>query len=80
MCLKIVLYVYRQVLEGVRFIHRKNIVHRDLKPENILLDDQLNVKITDFGFAKMLKEGEKLFGKIFLLDDTRDFSPREFSF
>ncbi|XP_045771219.1 phosphorylase b kinase gamma catalytic chain, skeletal muscle/heart isoform isoform X2 [Maniola jurtina] len=54
-------YIMRQVLEGVRFIHRKNIVHRDLKPENILLDDQLNVKITDFGFAKMLKEGEKLF-------------------
>ncbi|XP_026333089.1 phosphorylase b kinase gamma catalytic chain, skeletal muscle/heart isoform isoform X1 [Hyposmocoma kahamanoa] len=54
-------YIMRQVLEGVRFIHSKNIVHRDLKPENILLDDQLNVKITDFGFAKVLKQGEKLF-------------------
>ncbi|XP_022122605.1 phosphorylase b kinase gamma catalytic chain, liver/testis isoform isoform X2 [Pieris rapae] len=54
-------YIMRQVLEGVRYIHSKNIVHRDLKPENILLDDQLNVKITDFGFAKVLKNGEKLF-------------------
>ncbi|XP_052738711.1 phosphorylase b kinase gamma catalytic chain, skeletal muscle/heart isoform isoform X3 [Bicyclus anynana] len=54
-------YIMRQVLEGVRYIHRKSIVHRDLKPENILLDDQLNVKITDFGFAKVLKDGEKLF-------------------
>ncbi|CAH0713990.1 unnamed protein product, partial [Brenthis ino] len=54
-------YIMRQVLEGVRFIHSKSIVHRDLKPENILLDDQLNVKITDFGFAKVLKDGEKLF-------------------
>ncbi|XP_063541191.1 phosphorylase b kinase gamma catalytic chain, skeletal muscle/heart isoform isoform X2 [Cydia strobilella] len=54
-------YIMRQVLEGVRYIHSKNIVHRDLKPENILLDDQLNVKITDFGFAKVLKEGDKLF-------------------
>ncbi|XP_063388479.1 phosphorylase b kinase gamma catalytic chain, liver/testis isoform isoform X3 [Cydia fagiglandana] len=54
-------YIMRQVLEGVRYVHSKNIVHRDLKPENILLDDQLNVKITDFGFAKVLKEGEKLF-------------------
>ncbi|XP_050667258.1 phosphorylase b kinase gamma catalytic chain, skeletal muscle/heart isoform isoform X1 [Leptidea sinapis] len=54
-------YIMRQVLEGVRYIHDKDIVHRDLKPENILLDDQLNVKITDFGFAKVLKDGEKLF-------------------
>ncbi|XP_041972523.1 phosphorylase b kinase gamma catalytic chain, skeletal muscle/heart isoform isoform X2 [Aricia agestis] len=54
-------YIMRQVLEGVKYIHSKGIVHRDLKPENILLDDQLNVKITDFGFAKVLNEGEKLF-------------------
>lgn len=37
-------------------MHKKNIVHRDIKPENILLESPdihtLNVKITDFGFAK----------------------------
>lgn len=53
----------RQVLEGVQHVHSRGVVHRDLKPENILLDDNLNVKITDFGFAKILNKGEQLHGK-----------------
>lgn len=53
-------YIMRQILEGLQHIHTQGIVHRDLKPENILLDDNLNVKITDFGFAKIVKEGELL--------------------
>lgn len=39
-----------QLLEGVKYLHKKGILHRDLKPSNILLNGNI-VKIADFGLA-----------------------------
>ena len=36
------------------YLHRNHIVYRDLKPENLLIDKEGHIKITDFGFAKVL--------------------------
>ena len=47
--------LFRQIIYGVDFLHNNSICHRDLKPENILLDQNNNVKIADFGFARWLK-------------------------
>ncbi|TRY73052.1 hypothetical protein TCAL_03371 [Tigriopus californicus] len=52
--------IMKQILEAVDHCHQLHVVHRDLKPENILLDENLNIKLTDFGFAKILSEGERL--------------------
>jgi len=45
--------IVRQVAEALHTIHSGNIFHRDVKPENIMVGDDLNVKVTDFGFARL---------------------------
>lgn len=47
-----------QIIDAVKFIHLKGVIHRDLKPENILVGYDFNLKITDFGAAKLLGEVE----------------------
>ncbi|EGY22631.1 serine/threonine-protein kinase ksg1 [Verticillium dahliae VdLs.17] len=51
-----------QILDAISYMHSRGVIHRDLKPENVLLDDNMHVKITDFGTAKLLKTPRELQG------------------
>jgi 3-phosphoinositide dependent protein kinase-1 len=48
-----------QILDAIEHMHNRGVIHRDLKPENVLLDDQMHIKITDFGTAKLLPDPRK---------------------
>lgn len=43
----------RQLLCGLAFLHSNRVMHRDLKPENILVTSQGQVKLADFGLARI---------------------------
>ncbi|POI35123.1 hypothetical protein CIB84_001125, partial [Bambusicola thoracicus] len=49
-----------QILSAVEYCHNRKVVHRDLKAENLLLDNNMNIKIADFGFGNFYKSGEPL--------------------
>jgi serine/threonine protein kinase len=45
--------VMHGVLQALDYAHRHAIVHRDMKPENVLMSDEGNVKVADFGIARL---------------------------
>ena len=42
---------------ALEYLHKNNVVYRDLNPENILIQRNGYLKLTDFGFAKVLNNG-----------------------
>ncbi|XP_077132501.1 NUAK family SNF1-like kinase 1 [Ranitomeya variabilis] len=51
---------FRQIVSAVHYCHKNGIVHRDIKLENILLDENLNVKLADFGLSNLYHKNQVL--------------------
>jgi len=52
------LRLFLQVLEAVQYAHEKKVIHRDLKPSNILVTESGQVRLLDFGVARLLEAEE----------------------
>jgi len=52
-------YYMKQLSEGVSYLHSERIIHRDLKLGNIFLNDEMQIKIGDFGLATYCSENDR---------------------
>ena len=50
-----------EVIIALEQLHQQNIIYRDLKTENIIIDKEGHIKLVDFGFSKIIKEGSKTY-------------------
>lgn len=46
--------VFRDLIEGLYYLHTHNILHKDIKPQNILLDENDVALFVDFGISKLI--------------------------
>ncbi|HXH96405.1 MAG TPA: serine/threonine-protein kinase, partial [Gaiellaceae bacterium] len=67
------------VAEGLAFAHAQGLVHRDVKPQNILLNEEGEVKVTDFGIARSLDVDRGLTQAGTVLGTSEYISPEQAS-
>ncbi|CAD8137015.1 unnamed protein product [Paramecium octaurelia] len=51
-------YITYQIFKALKYIHSSGMIHRDLKPANILLNSECQIKLADFGLARMVSTWE----------------------
>lgn len=67
----------KTIAEAIDEVHKQGVIHRDIKPSNIILDKQKNVKILDFGIAKLVNRNDDISRTGDLLGTLMYMSPEQ---